>query len=515
MGHRPTDRPVRGQRQRSALRRRRAAGRSVSAAGSAAAAAVVPASAGRGAPAGRRVGRVIGAALGLDRQLVRQGDLAGRPRQALVQRELAVLEHQGPEVARVEQLDVEVRDRARAAGAACGSSCGRASGGGSSSRDRARGPAGRSRARSSRRRHPRGSTGSGTCAARTPSGRRRSRGSATSRLRSRARTAHSPIHDRSPPVVPVERIEPADEVAVPAGQVVPDRRDVGLRDRRRRAAHAGPSAGRRPRRRGSPCRRARMAGGGRAPRCHSRGRRARRRRRRRGGRGPGCARSGRSRRRRCTWRRRAADEDDREGPSAASLAERARSRSESRGRYPQGVSLRGTRRLGANDGERRGATRPMSPTERRAPPPADPSHFRHSYSKDKAQLVRRLSRMEGQVRGIARMIEREEYCVDILQQTAALRAAVDARVDPAPRGPRQRLRPDRGRAGPGRPVRRRGHRRRPADARAAGPRGGSLGLRTPGYPRIGGRRQGSWKTLLTHPGRDLYRPASALGQAPG
>lgn len=62
-------------------------------------------------------------------------------------------------------------------------------------------------------------------------------------------------------------------------------------------------------------------------------------------------------------------------------------------------------------------------------PPAggsDPDHFRHSYTKDRAGLVRRLSRMEGQVRGIARMIEREEYCVDILQQTAALRAAVDA-----------------------------------------------------------------------------------------
>jgi CsoR family transcriptional regulator, copper-sensing transcriptional repressor len=69
----------------------------------------------------------------------------------------------------------------------------------------------------------------------------------------------------------------------------------------------------------------------------------------------------------------------------------------------------------------------MSPTEgRRAAAPPDPSHFRHSYSKDKAQLIRRLSRMEGQVRGIARMIEREEYCVDILQQTAALRAAVDS-----------------------------------------------------------------------------------------
>ncbi|MEW5990124.1 MAG: metal-sensitive transcriptional regulator [Chloroflexota bacterium] len=52
--------------------------------------------------------------------------------------------------------------------------------------------------------------------------------------------------------------------------------------------------------------------------------------------------------------------------------------------------------------------------------------FRHSYSKDKAQLVRRLARIEGQVRGIARMIEREEYCVDSLQQTAALRAAVDS-----------------------------------------------------------------------------------------
>jgi len=54
------------------------------------------------------------------------------------------------------------------------------------------------------------------------------------------------------------------------------------------------------------------------------------------------------------------------------------------------------------------------------------STFRHSYSKDRAQLLRRLSRIEGQVRGIGRMIERDDYCIDILQQTAALRAAVDA-----------------------------------------------------------------------------------------
>lgn len=67
-------------------------------------------------------------------------------------------------------------------------------------------------------------------------------------------------------------------------------------------------------------------------------------------------------------------------------------------------------------------------TDRQATAQADtrPDTFRHSYSRDKAQLVRRLARIEGQVRGISRMIEREEYCVDILQQTAALRAAVDS-----------------------------------------------------------------------------------------
>ena len=58
--------------------------------------------------------------------------------------------------------------------------------------------------------------------------------------------------------------------------------------------------------------------------------------------------------------------------------------------------------------------------------PEQPGTFRHSYSRDRAQLLRRLSRIEGQVRGISRMIEREEYCVDILQQTSALRAAVDS-----------------------------------------------------------------------------------------
>src|SRR3954453_791304 len=78
----------------------------------------------------------------------------------------------------------------------------------------------------------------------------------------------------------------------------------------------------------------------------------------------------------------------------------------------------------------RGLDTPVGYHPAMAETPARVAHadhsFRHSYTKDKSQLVRRLSRIEGQVRGIARMIEREEYCVDILQQTAALRAAVDA-----------------------------------------------------------------------------------------
>ena len=52
-------------------------------------------------------------------------------------------------------------------------------------------------------------------------------------------------------------------------------------------------------------------------------------------------------------------------------------------------------------------------------------HHRHSYTKDKAALIRRLNRIEGQVRGIRRMIEDEKYCMDVLQQIGALRAAAE------------------------------------------------------------------------------------------
>lgn len=42
----------------------------------------------------------------------------------------------------------------------------------------------------------------------------------------------------------------------------------------------------------------------------------------------------------------------------------------------------------------------------------------------KAQLAR-LSRIEGQVRGVARMVEEDRYCIDIITQVRAVRAALD------------------------------------------------------------------------------------------
>ena len=42
----------------------------------------------------------------------------------------------------------------------------------------------------------------------------------------------------------------------------------------------------------------------------------------------------------------------------------------------------------------------------------------------KSVLSKRLSRIEGQVRGIARMVEEDRYCIDIVTQVAAVRAAL-------------------------------------------------------------------------------------------
>jgi CsoR family transcriptional regulator, copper-sensing transcriptional repressor len=47
---------------------------------------------------------------------------------------------------------------------------------------------------------------------------------------------------------------------------------------------------------------------------------------------------------------------------------------------------------------------------------------------DKDKLLNRLNRIEGQVRGVARMVEEDRYCIDVLTQISAVRAAL-ARVE--------------------------------------------------------------------------------------
>jgi CsoR family transcriptional regulator, copper-sensing transcriptional repressor len=52
-------------------------------------------------------------------------------------------------------------------------------------------------------------------------------------------------------------------------------------------------------------------------------------------------------------------------------------------------------------------------------------NFRHSYTRDRRELLNRLNRIEGQVRGIRRLIEDQAYCLDVLQQVEAVTAAAD------------------------------------------------------------------------------------------
>jgi DNA-binding FrmR family transcriptional regulator len=48
----------------------------------------------------------------------------------------------------------------------------------------------------------------------------------------------------------------------------------------------------------------------------------------------------------------------------------------------------------------------------------------HGY--DKEGLIRRLHRIEGQVRGLERMVEDDRYCIDILTQVAAVKTALES-----------------------------------------------------------------------------------------
>ncbi len=51
---------------------------------------------------------------------------------------------------------------------------------------------------------------------------------------------------------------------------------------------------------------------------------------------------------------------------------------------------------------------------------------KHRDKKEYTDLINRLSRIEGQVRGIKKMIEEERYCVDILTQVSAIQSALNS-----------------------------------------------------------------------------------------
>ena len=50
----------------------------------------------------------------------------------------------------------------------------------------------------------------------------------------------------------------------------------------------------------------------------------------------------------------------------------------------------------------------------------------HGYTHDKDNYLRRLRRIEGQVRGLERMIEEDKYCIDILTQVSAATKALQS-----------------------------------------------------------------------------------------
>ena len=50
----------------------------------------------------------------------------------------------------------------------------------------------------------------------------------------------------------------------------------------------------------------------------------------------------------------------------------------------------------------------------------------HGYSANKDNYAKRLKRIEGQIRGIARMIDEDKYCIDVLTQISAVNSALQS-----------------------------------------------------------------------------------------
>lgn len=53
------------------------------------------------------------------------------------------------------------------------------------------------------------------------------------------------------------------------------------------------------------------------------------------------------------------------------------------------------------------------------------THGPHGYADNKEDLLKRLRRAEGQVRGLQRMVEEDQYCIDILTQVSAATKALE------------------------------------------------------------------------------------------
>lgn len=49
----------------------------------------------------------------------------------------------------------------------------------------------------------------------------------------------------------------------------------------------------------------------------------------------------------------------------------------------------------------------------------------YGYTDNKPDLLKRLNRIEGQVRGVSKMVQDDKYCIDILTQVSAAKAALD------------------------------------------------------------------------------------------
>ena len=59
-------------------------------------------------------------------------------------------------------------------------------------------------------------------------------------------------------------------------------------------------------------------------------------------------------------------------------------------------------------------------------PAPDTAHAPHGYITDKDRYLNRLKRIEGQARGISKMVDEEKYCIDILTQISALTKALES-----------------------------------------------------------------------------------------